>query len=404
LDIRQRETSFQQKKSAFLPDIDSYIDYHNYFNDLPTYIFPEMEGSILSGGTSDRYYPVELGLPHNLNIGFKLNQVIYDQNFFLSRRFKTNIDEVNRLNSQLTKEEIIFNVSKTYYEAASLKSQLRLIEFNFERLERIERSLDSQIENGFARESEKSKIMISRSNLTTQKNLAESGLDQMINYLKFQMGMPVEETLDINMEKIDLDISSLPDTASISGNMRIRLMDYQKQINQLKQEQIKNDYYPKLNAFAHFRLQAQRDAFNFFDGNESWFLINLFGVRLDIPILHGGEKRKNLELNEIQSSQMELNRIRLRESLKMEYTNAKTELLNSIETVRMREENVNTVKEAYDQTAALFEEGLVMLNELLDAEAVYREMQSELITARYSYKIAVLKFLKSTGNLLNYSE
>ena len=402
LETRQRQATLNRKKAGFLPQIDSYADYINYFSDLPTYIFPEQEGSILSGGTSSGFYPVELGLPHNLNIGIKINQVIYDQNFFLAEKFKTNLTAINQLNSQLTNEEIVFNVSQTFYQAASLQSQMGLIDFNFQRLERIEKMLDSQIKNGFARESEKNKILINRSKLITQQNQAELGLNQMLDYLKFQLGMPVEQELNISTEDIFLDEPVMPDTTRISENIKLQLLESRMEVGLLEEKQVKNDYYPKLNAFAQFRFQAQRDAFNFFSGNESWYLINFFGIRLDIPIVHGGEKRKNLELMEIQSSQMELDKLRLEENLRMEYTHAKNELMNSILEVRLKEENVQVVRKSFEESSALFEEGLVMLNELLDTEASYREMESELMTTRYKRKIAELKYLKTTGNLLNY--
>lgn len=404
LDIRQRMTTLDQKKTEFLPRIDSYADYVNYFSDLPIYIFPEQEGSILSGGSSTGFYPVELGLPHNFNIGIKINQVIYDQNFFLADKFKSNLSTINLLNSQLTEEEIVFGVSQTFYQAASLKSQMELIAFNFDRLNRIEKMLDTQIKNGFARGSEKNKILINRSKLITQRNQAELGLKQLMDYLKFQLGMPVEEELNISVEDIFVDESAIADTTQISDNVKLQLLESRMEVSRLEEQQIKNDYFPKINAFALFRFQAQRDAFNFFSGNESWYLINLFGVRLDIPIVHGGEKRKNLELMEIKSSQMELDKLRLRENLKIEYTHAKNELLNSMEEVRLKEENVQLARKTFEETSALFEEGLAMLNELLDTEAEYRETQSELMTTRYKRKIAELKYLKTTGSLLNYIE
>ncbi|MBR9999704.1 MAG: TolC family protein [Cyclobacteriaceae bacterium] len=404
LEIRERQAGFNQKKSAFLPTVDSYVDYVNYFNDLPTYIFPASEGSILSGGTSEGFYPVELGLPHNMNIGLKINQVVYDQDFFLAGRFKNNLSAINQLNNQLTREEIIYNVSQTFYQAASLKSQMDLIAYHFERLDRIEKMLDSQIKNGFARESERSKIRINRSKLITGKNQAETGFKQMMDYLKFQMGMPVEDELTISLENINLEEKPVPDTVQVKNNIMMQLLESRMEISQLEEQQIKNDFYPKLNAFAQFRFQAQREAFDFFSGNESWYLINLFGIRLDIPIIHGGEKRRSLEMMEIKNTQMELDRIRLMENLKIEYSNSKNELLNSREAATLQEENVELAREAFEQTTALFTEGLVPLNELLETEATYREMQSELSTARYKWKLAELKYLKTTGNLLNHIE
>ena len=62
--VQEKESaSLMEQKSAFLPQIDAFINYHNYFNDLPTYIFPQAEGSILAGETLTGPYPVQLGLP-----------------------------------------------------------------------------------------------------------------------------------------------------------------------------------------------------------------------------------------------------------------------------------------------------------------------------------------------------
>ena len=404
LEVLERQTTIRKNTTHFLPQIDAYANYINYFNDLPTYIFPENEGKILSGGSSGPYYPVELGLPNNLNLGIKINQVIYDHNFFLKDKYKATLNTANQLNGQFTREEIIYNVSQTYYKAGSLKAQIGLISYNLERLTKIEKTLESQIKNGFARETEKSKILINRARLITNKNQAEAGLQQLLNYLKFLMGMSVEVPIDISIKEVIINDIDVPDTAQISDNIKLQLIKSQIAFNELEQEKLKNDYYPKLNAFAHFRFQAQRDAFNFFSGNEDWYLINLFGISLDIPILHGGDKRKNMELYEIKTSQMELNKIRLEESLKMDYENAKNNLINNIEEIRLKEENVKIAKDSFDQTTALFEEGLVMLSELLETESMYREMENELVTAKYSYKLAELNYLKATGNLLTYSD
>ena len=72
LEAAELFSEYKAKKSKILPQIDFYLGYHNYFNDLPTYIFPSSEGSILSGGSSTGPYPVELGLPHNLNTGIDI--------------------------------------------------------------------------------------------------------------------------------------------------------------------------------------------------------------------------------------------------------------------------------------------------------------------------------------------
>ena len=76
--------SLEEQRSDYLPQIDAYVNYQNYFNDLPTYIFPEAQGSILAGESLTGPYPLQLGLPHNLNTGFEISQTIFDMKFFVN--------------------------------------------------------------------------------------------------------------------------------------------------------------------------------------------------------------------------------------------------------------------------------------------------------------------------------
>ena len=111
-----------------------------------------------------------------------------------------------------------------------------------------------------------------------------------------------------------------------------------------------------------------------------------------------------MEASTLKSDKVRLNKIKLQENLKMQFENSRIELINSLKKIEYSEKNVITSKNMYEQTSALFEEGLAMLSDLLEVEATYREAENNLITARYGYKIAELNYLKSTGNLLTYSQ
>lgn len=405
IEAKERLNEYNTAKRRFLPQIDLYAKYHNYFNDLPTYIFPSEEGGILSGGTSEGPYPVELGLPHNLNAAVHVNQVIFDRNFILIDDFNRNLEKLDLLKEQLSKETIIYDITLNYYTLASMYAKKELLQYNLERLARIERLLDTQIENGFARPYDKGKIEINRTGLMAGMDQIDAGISQMQQYLKFLMGMPVDQEIHILIEDPDVQPGQIADHYPDSlANTEEALLDTQIDLYELEKDKMKSDYFLKLSAFARFRVQAQREAFNFFQGNQDWFLINLFGVRLDIPIYHGGIRNKQMESSNIKSSKVRLSRIQLQESLKMQFENARFEVNNAMKNIEYNKKNVETSKFMYDQTAALFEEGLTMLTDLLEVESIYREAENELITATYNYKIAELKFLKSTGNLFTYMQ
>ena len=405
IEAGERYAEYKAAKSKILPRIDFYTDYSNYFSDLPTYIFPPEEGSVISGGTNDGPYPVELGLPHNLNAGINIDQVIFDRNFILTDDFNRNLEKLDVLKSQLSRETIIYDITLNYYKLASLYAKKDLISYNLERLSKIEELVNVQIENGFARQFDKGKIDINRTKLLSGADQLDAGISQLKGYLKFLMGMPVETEIDIIIEGLEVRPGEINDEYPENiSNTEEELLDTRIDLYELEKDKVKSDYFMKLNAFARFRVQAQREAFNFFQGNQDWFLINLFGVRLDIPIYRGGIKKKQMEASSLKSEKVKLDKVRLQESLKMQFENSRNELINSLKKIEYNTKNVETSKYMFEQTSAMYEEGLTLLSDLLESEATYREAENNLITATYDYKIAELNYLKSTGNLLTYAQ
>ncbi len=76
------------KKSNYLPKVDAFADYFWYWGNVPMAIFPENEGNILSGGTSDGYYPVSIGLPNNFLTGVSFSQRLFDFSYLSSGKSK----------------------------------------------------------------------------------------------------------------------------------------------------------------------------------------------------------------------------------------------------------------------------------------------------------------------------
>lgn len=405
LNSKENTMQFKQQATRFYPQIDGTVKYYNYITDLPTYIFPESEGAVLSEGSSGEFYPVELGLPYNLEGGIKVSQVLFNLNFFLSDDFKNTLKLSENLKSQMTREEIIYNVAVNFYKTGALQEKRDLIEFNRQRIDRIESTLESQIENGYARDMDRGKLQISRSKIDNESNQLEAGISRLTNYLKFLMGMPMDQALIIKKEKIEVS-QSIPEQnpEDTAANTKLELLKVNADMNDLQKRKIRADYGPELDAYAYFTAQAQRNALNFFQTGEDWYLINIFGLSVNIPIMHGGDKKRKLDLMEINSDRIELNRIKLRENLEMQYQNARNELMKSIHKVQNEEKNVQIAVNIFRNIESLYNSGVASLKEMLDAEAGYREALTDQISAKYDYKIAELYYLKTTGNLLHLDD
>ena len=398
LNQQKEEAAQLQLKSNFLPHVDAFLNYHNYFNDLPTYIFPQPEGSNLSGIPSDAYYPIQLGLPHNLNTGLEINQTIFSMNFFGNREISEHLSNYKDLKLSIAEEDQLYEIAVLYYQIAMNEGRLDFLNMNLERLQKLLPVVALQVENGFAKPSDRDKLLVKTSNLRSQKNKLEAGIQQQMNYLKIVMGVDENEELALDHQSEELlryDLAVLGEDEDVNAMM----LKEQRALNQLNTRRINAEYYPKLQAYAAFLFQAQRDRWNFTEQGQDWYNIHQWGVKLSIPVMHGFEKKYRKELSEIVDQQLAFGIEQKHIQSKVEYENAVLNLEVARAEEKSQQENTELADRIFQQSELAYEEGTMLFMEFLDAEATLREAQMMYATAKLDTKLAELKILKVTGNL-----
>jgi outer membrane protein len=396
---QQKETAemFEQK-STFLPQIDAFINYHNYFNDLPTYIFPQAEGSNLAGQALTGPYPVPLGLPHNLNTGLEINQTIFDMNFFGNQPLQQHYQTYNEIKLSMAEEEVLYQVANLFYQVAVNEERLGFLDMNLERLDKLQQIVKLQVEQGFAKQTDFDKLLVKTSNLQSNKNKLQSGIGQQVRYLKLMMGMPQDNQLQL---QFDQDRLSADDFSSVEKGevLEQKMLQEQKELHQLNANKINANYYPKLQAYAALLFQAQRQQLNFLASNQDWYNIHQWGLKLSIPIMHGFEKKTKKEISEIVDAQLTFGLEQRQEQSEVEFQNAVAELEVARAEQQSQAENVALAERVYKQSELSYGQGTMLLMDFLDSEATLRESKMIYATAMLDTRLAELKILKASGKL-----
>ena len=390
--------SLYEQKSNFLPQIDAFLTYHNYFNDLPTYIFPQAEGSNLAGTPLTGPYPVQLGLPHNLNTGFEISQSLFDMNFFGNGAISQHYKAYQDIKLSITEEEVLYQVSVLFYQIAVNEERMLFIDLNLERLRKLHDVVKLQVEQGFARQTDLDKLLVKTSNLRSKKNKLNSGIQQQLRYLKLMMGMEQEDELVI---KYDEDSGLNTKILSMEKGVLLeeRMLEEQRALNKMNAKKINADYYPKLQAYAAFLFQAQRDRFNFLESIQDWYNIHQWGMKLTIPIMRGFEKKTKKEVSEIVDAQLAFGLEQKQAQSQLEYENAIGELEVAREEQISQKDNVALAERVFKQAEMSYEQGTILLMDFLDSEATLRESKMMYATALLDTRMAELKILKASGKL-----
>ena len=390
--------TMMEHKSNFLPHVDAFLNYHHYFNDLPTYIFPQTEGSNLAGVPINGPYPVRLGLPQNMNTGLEINQRIFDMNFFGTGRFTEHFQAYNDIKLSLAEEEVLYQAAILFYQIAVNQEKLKFLDLNLERLEKLQSIVMLQVEKGFAKQTDFDKLLVKTSNLQTQKNKLQSGINQQKRYLKLMMGMPQDNAIVIRYEE-DKTLNTANISMEYGQHPEEKLLTEQRELNKMNARRIDADYYPRLQAYAAFLFQAQRQQFNFFESGQDWYNIHQWGLKLTVPIMHGFEKKTKKEISEIVDHQLALGIEQQHERSQLEYHNAITELEVARAEQTSQEKNVALAERVYKQSELSYGQGTMLLMDFLDSEATLRESKMMYTTAVLDTRMAELKVLKATGGM-----
>ena len=156
---------------------------------------------------------------------------------------------------------------------------------------------------------------------------------------------------------------------------------------------------PSLSAYATLSAQAYRPDINFFDTDRRWYGGAGAGVRLKIPIFDGFRVHNKTWVYKLEEEKLEEDQRQVNEGKALEFRQAREQLGTSLRTLRSQSDNVALAREITDKLVLQYREGVASLTDLLNAQTALSEAETNYWQQVFSYKLAVLKLLKTAGQL-----
>lgn len=354
------------------------------------------------GATEDRR--ITLGSKYSSVASAQVDQVVFDQALLTGLKAnKPNIANAE-LSSKKTKENIIYNVSNSYYQVFVITQQIDLLKDNLDKTRQILGTLQLQLDNGVIKRVDFDRTKVSLNNIQSQLTLAESNLIYAQNQLKLQMGMPLTEQLVLTDNPLNKPFQVYQPGAFDPSNLTdFKTQKINMQLQGIEKDRIRAGYLPKVSVYGRYGFQALGNNLGNSWGN--WFSFGAVGLKLTIPVFDSFRRDaqyKQADLKQmIQNEQLKLNI----QNYELQDNNATTQLQKARVNLANDDANVNLAKEVYDVTTLQYREGTVTLSDLLNAETSYKEAQSNYINSMLSYYQAQLGIEQSQGSLTGfYSE
>ncbi len=348
---------------------------------------------------------VAFGQKFNSNATISLSQALFDKSVLTGLKAARTTTEFYRLNAQLTEEQIIEQVATSYYQLLVQRQQVRVLDSTIKNTVRVRDILKGQYENGLGKKIDVDRMNVNVSNLNSQRQLLLNNISLMENQLKFLMGMPVSNSIQIpetEMDNIVPQIAAGGDQIDLNNRTEFQLLKRQEDLLRYQREAYKSEYYPSLSLNGNYSYMGMGNKQPVFKGKAqgvNWFDVASISLNLRIPIFNGFATRSRIRQADVSLRKLNEDIENTSLALNLAYENARTQINNSVITLNSQKENVDLAEEVYHNTENNYNNGLASLTDLLAAENSLTEAQNSYSTALLNYRVAEIQLIKSQGQL-----
>jgi outer membrane protein len=397
IDRELLERKVKEARSEGFPQITANIGL-DYWPLLPTQLMPGEVVNMQAGS----FIPIQFGRPWQLNNTVTLQQNLINEAARRSVPALKTSRGISDLLVERSEDEVIFNTASIFYQTLQTEQLLRAVNANLSKLEALQGMAQLQLDNGYAVPTDVKRIRVARTNLETQRENLLTGISALRQTLLFLCGLPFDQLLDLSAE-IDVPASDSLRWQSLSldpkSTTESRLIASQRELLRIQRRSAIAEALPSLSGFATISAQGFRQDINFFDTDRRWYGAAGAGLRLKIPIFDGFRVHNKAWLFKLEEQKLEEDHRQLNEAKSLEFRQAKEQLTTSIKALRTQTENVALAREITEKLVLQYKEGVASLTDLLNAQTALSEAETNYWQQVFSYKLAVLKLLKTAGRL-----
>ena len=396
LSVQNSEHQIAEVRSRALPQINATgnLMYNAILQEsaLPGEFFGQPGTTIL----------VPFGQKWMANGGVHLTQNLFDYSVFTGLKAARTTREFYQINEQLTQEQVIEAVAKSYYQFFITEQKLLTITETLENTVKVQNSVQGLFDNGLAKKVDLDRIKVTVVNLNSTKLQLQNAVKLQENGLKFMIGMPMD--IPVVLEEENFEVApALLDTPNVKELTEYQLLETQKQLLVYNKQSIVAGYYPTLSLSGNYSYQGLGGKFPLSNAKPAdgvfWTDYATVGLNLNIPIFSGFATRSKVRMAQNQLDVLEEDMKEAELALNYSFENARTQINNSIITIESQKENVTLAQEVLDNTQNNYMNGLASLTDLLEAENALADAKNNYSNALMEYKVAEIELIKSKGQL-----
>lgn len=365
--------------------------------------FPTVEGSAVGlYGPNDLISPITGILPNGIDNLYSASamatEVIYAGGKIRTANALADIQmETSTIRAEQAVDSVLLVTEKKFWQLVQLQEQQKVVETNEAYLDELLKQQQNLLDAGLIAKNQLLQVKVNRSELLLNKSKLENM--RKLALLDFSLYVGVAYASDMiasadfeNIAPPELKYSE-PDL-DLNGNSNYQLLEKSISASSLQTKMAKADLLPS------FAVGVSALEFGAFDNSVSSQFTGLAFGTLSIPISDWwGNGKQKVKQEKIQEEITQNNRKDGIDQLKLAITQSWYDLVDAHEQIEYALENKQLAEENLKVNRDTYDSGLSGLTDLLDAQAMAQNAQSNLINAYTNFENKEITFLYRTDQL-----
>lgn len=344
---------------------------------------------------------VAFGTKYQTNFSASAEQVIFDQSLLTGIKANKPNQQRAQLNERQTQEEIIYEVSKNYYQVFVSQQQISLLQDNLEKTQQVLNILKLQRDNGVIQPVDYDRTDVTYNSNKSQLSLAKTNVTLALNRLKYQMGLNQDQELVLKDSVLLTKVPGIAESQFDAKNLTSYLLnENQLTLNRLDQQRITAGYLPRLSFNARYGQLSLTNEFG--SAFKNFQAFSTIGLKLNIPIFDGFSRSAQIQQARIKVVTQEEQQKMNVQSYRLAFNNSQSQIQQSQINVENDDRNVKLARKVYDMTTLQYKQGTAPLTDLINAENSYRQAQTDYVNSLINFYQAKLDLEQAQGTLLPF--
>jgi outer membrane protein TolC len=383
---------------------------HNFFHGpgaVPLDVIKEVQAELDDyHGTGMSILEMSHRTPEYEEIHAQATQLIFSGEYIVGLQASKTFVKTSQRKQEKALIDLEQKVAESYYLVLIAARNKGIVDSTLSTLREIQEANTALYENGFIEETDVDQVNLLISDLEATLLDITNNLQVSKNLLKFQMGLQLENQIELT-DKLD-DLMALIDqgvlfaaTFDYHKNIDYRIVENQQDLAFLNLKRNKSLYLPSMYAFFSFSKTAQRNQWNFLqsDGDwhileqdQGWYNTTLWGIQLDIPIWSSGSRSAKVQQAKLQIEQLEIVEKQVKTGLEIEFSTRQNSFLNAWKVYQNKKSGLDLSWKIYQKTKEKQLEGVSSSIEL-------QQNYNQYLKSEGDYVMSMLDLLQSKLNL-----